>query len=1000
MRSISRNIFMLLILILCSCMVMQAFSMPQVRNDSIIRERLDSFRLSMQNNSPDAGYYYDLVREYLDSDKVGDSLLISDLFYYSGTYKYLRNSYDEAADLLEKAVRYRLDKQCLDDIYSKARSNLGLSYMYAGNNEKARENLETALQLREQLFGKDSPDLLRTLLNLTAVYIEMNMYGKALTASLRGIQTAEKSAGNTDSETLLKLYFNSSVAYKNQLDFSRARRNSEIALSLVDPHTTDKSMILKIYNSLAVTNAQLGKKEEAGRYFQNALDMIAREDIRGRTVEVVFDNYAFYLLEDGMYDKAQRYLLRSVEDALIQYGSGSRDHILKLLSYSFLLLKHGEDYQKAEEILFKILPYTEGNYHDTRVKTETYLYLSSLMYKTDRLGESLEYIDRVLDDSLNISSRYEVVSLVQKSRVLYKVYSSGSGGTGELEESLSAAEEAIGIIERTRLEINEDESRSRISGRFSDAYDVGILALYELYELTGDRTYLERSINLSERSKAAGLLAATRNNRSMNFRLPEELAEKEKQLLSDIRDYNEVVYTESARQEPDLELIDQYKLLNLRSSTSYDSLVQVFKEDYPRYYDLKYKTGVSNTDDIKRKMGRSGNFIEYYMSDSLLYIFLVNRDTSVLEKVHLSQNFRDKVLDFRDILLNPAINGGARAQYNEYLSLSYDLYKILVLPVRDQLQSDRLVVSPDGLLYYIPFETLISSVPDSDEINYRGLDYLFNDYEIVYEYSGTLMAETSSAKAGIRNKVISFAPDYSGKMDIDDIMMSRQSGRDSLTNIPGAREEAVFINKLLGGKLFLDSQASESMFKRNAADGDIVHMAMHTLLNDTDPMYSRMVFSPEPEAAEDGMLNTYEVYNLDINAKMLFLSSCNTGSGYLQSGEGVMSLARGFFYSGSPCVIMSLWEVDDRSGSAIVKDFYRNIKKGRSKSHSLRRARMDYLEAADQMRSHPYFWGTLVIMGDDAPVYSKLHIYIIGLVFILVLLFILVKKFYHRPVSE
>ncbi|MDZ7738534.1 MAG: CHAT domain-containing protein [Bacteroidales bacterium] len=184
-----------------------------------------------------------------------------------------------------------------------------------------------------------------------------------------------------------------------------------------------------------------------------------------------------------------------------------------------------------------------------------------------------------------------------------------------------------------------------------------------------------------------------------------------------------------------------------------------------------------------------------------------------------------------------------------------------------------------------------------------------------------------------------------------------------------------------------------------SAEGDIVHMAMHTLLNDTDPMYSRMVFSSEPEGLEDGMLNTYEVYNLDINAKMLFLSSCNTGSGYLQSGEGVMSLARGFFYSGSPCVIMSLWEVDDRSGSAIVKDFYRNIKKGRSKSHSLRRARMDYLEAADQMRSHPYFWGTLVIMGDDAPVYSKLHIYIIGLVFILALLFFLIR-YYYKSVSE
>ncbi len=991
---------MFLILILYTCQGIQASVItPQVQDDTIIRERLDSFRLSMQNKSPAAAYYYELVQEYLNSGKVKDSMLISDMYYYTGTYNYIGHSYAEAISLLEKSVRYRLEAGCTDDVYYKARANLGLSYMYEGINEKARENLETALRLREATYGKDSPALLRTLLNLSAVYTEMNMSGKALSASLRGIQIAEKSAtGQVDSETVLKLYYNASVAYKEQLDFSRARRNSEIALSFVSTGTTDKSIILKIYNSLAVTNVQLGNREEADSYFQNALEMIASEDFTGRTVGAVYENYAFYLLEDSIYDRAGNYLLMSVEDARMQYGKGSRDHVLNLLSYSFFLLEHIKDYEKAEGVLSEIVPYTEANYQDSRVKAETYLYLSKLMYETGRISESLDYVNKVLDDSLNISSSYMVRILVQKSRALHKMYDKG-GGIKELEGSLSAVQEAIGIIERTRLEIREDESRNRISGRFKDVYDKGMSVLYELYKLTGDRAYRERSLIISEKSKAAGLLAATRNNRSMNFRLPQELAEMEKQLLSDIRDYNEVVYTELVKPEPDPEVIDHYKLLSFKSSTCYDSLVQVFKEDYPRYYNLKYNTGVSSSDDIKREIGRSCDFIEYYMSDSLLYINLVNDDTSLFEKVALPDNFREKILGLRNILLNPAINGGARAQYNDYLSLSYDLYKMFILPVKDHLISDRLVISPDGLLYYIPFETLIASVPDSDEINYRGLDYLLNEYEIVYEYSGTLMTETPSPKTGIRNSVVSFAPDYSEGMDVDDIMKTRQSGRDMLNNIPGAREEAVFINKLIGGKLYMDSQATESSFKRNAVDSDIVHMAMHTLLNDTDPMYSRMVFSTEPEAAEDGMLNTYEVYNLDLNAKMVFLSSCNTGSGYLQSGEGVMSLARGFFYSGSPCVIMSLWEVDDRSGSAIVKDFYRNIRKGLSKSHSLRKARMEYLKEADQMRSHPYFWGTLVIMGDDSPIYSNFHKYIIGLVLIFALLFFLIKKYHYKSGS-
>jgi len=93
-----------------------------------------------------------------------------------------------------------------------------------------------------------------------------------------------------------------------------------------------------------------------------------------------------------------------------------------------------------------------------------------------------------------------------------------------------------------------------------------------------------------------------------------------------------------------------------------------------------------------------------------------------------------------------------------------------------------------------------------------------------------------------------------------------------------------------------------------------------------------------------------------------------------------MSLARGFFYSGSPSVVMSLWEVDDRSGSQIIKMFYENLRSGRSKSNALRKARVRYLKDADQMRSHPYFWCTLVIMGDDSPLfYSRLGTILISL---------------------
>jgi len=99
------------------------------------------------------------------------------------------------------------------------------------------------------------------------------------------------------------------------------------------------------------------------------------------------------------------------------------------------------------------------------------------------------------------------------------------------------------------------------------------------------------------------------------------------------------------------------------------------------------------------------------------------------------------------------------------------------------------------------------------------------------------------------------------------------------------------------------------------------------------------------------------------------LSSCNTGSGVLTTGEGILSLARGFLYAGSQSVVMSLWEIEDKSGTDVIRLFYENLKKGKSKSVALRKSRSEYLKKASQLKSHPYFWSTLVVYGDNTSVY-------------------------------
>lgn len=107
------------------------------------------------------------------------------------------------------------------------------------------------------------------------------------------------------------------------------------------------------------------------------------------------------------------------------------------------------------------------------------------------------------------------------------------------------------------------------------------------------------------------------------------------------------------------------------------------------------------------------------------------------------------------------------------------------------------------------------------------------------------------------------------------------------------------------------------------------------------------------------------------NARMAVLSSCKTGFGKLMKGEGVMSLARGFMYAGCPSIIMTLWEVSDKSGAKLMQDFYQSLIKGKSKAKALQEAKLNFLKKADNLKANPYFWSTYVIIGDAGAIYAK-----------------------------
>jgi CHAT domain-containing protein len=175
----------------------------------------------------------------------------------------------------------------------------------------------------------------------------------------------------------------------------------------------------------------------------------------------------------------------------------------------------------------------------------------------------------------------------------------------------------------------------------------------------------------------------------------------------------------------------------------------------------------------------------------------------------------------------------------------------------------------------------------------------------------------------------------------------------------------------MNGVKLVGIDAIESKFKQSANHYGVLHLAMHALIDDKKPMYSKLAFSLVEDGTDDGFLNAYELYNMELSAELVVLSACETGYGKLEKGEGMMSLAHAFTYAGCPSIVMSQWLADDKATAQLMKLFYKNLATGCSKDEALQKAKIEFISDADEVRQNPAFWAGFVVMGDTSPLYVE-----------------------------
>lgn len=362
--------------------------------------------------------------------------------------------------------------------------------------------------------------------------------------------------------------------------------------------------------------------------------------------------------------------------------------------------------------------------------------------------------------------------------------------------------------------------------------------------------------------------------------------------------------------------------------------------------------------------------LEYFLGEERSFALLVTRDSVGLYQLPGRADIEKKVRVYLRMLSSPETDVDTIRP--AALALGRDLAGFLTAGERENL-----LIIPDGILHHLPFESLALRKNGRDR-------YLVEDFNMHYAPSASALALIKSypRRDKWRKTLLAFgAPDYSR-------MGSRPGGNDPagadiwrevysqggfhFSPLPFSREEVRAIAENFNGgasDVFTGGRANEAALKSLALnDYQILHFACHSFLDEKNPTRSALVISPNAGKGEDGFFQARELYGLEISADLVVLSACQSGNGTLEAGEGLLGLPRLFFYAGARSVLSALWYIGDRTTAGLMKDFYRYLRRGESKSRALRLAQLEMVRSVD--RCHPFYWAGYVLSGDPAAVFD------------------------------
>jgi CHAT domain-containing protein len=148
------------------------------------------------------------------------------------------------------------------------------------------------------------------------------------------------------------------------------------------------------------------------------------------------------------------------------------------------------------------------------------------------------------------------------------------------------------------------------------------------------------------------------------------------------------------------------------------------------------------------------------------------------------------------------------------------------------------------------------------------------------------------------------------------------------TNLPAAREEAAAISSIVYSQLLTlpgNANAHTHAFRSVSTaddvlqllpDATILHLACHGQQNLHEPLKSGFVM-------QDKMIQVEDLLRLNLpDARLAFLSACETAHGDMERPDEVLHLAATMLYAGFKSVIGTMWSMGDVDGPVVAGMVY------------------------------------------------------------------------------